>query len=161
MVDDRRRIDYIYLMKEALAEAKKAEEEGEVPVGAVIADKEGRIIARDHNRVISLNDPTAHAEVLVLRKAGKLTGNYRLNDTILVVTIEPCPMCAGAAVNARVKEIVYGAADPKAGSAGTVYDIACSKKLNHRIKITSGILEDNCKALLQEFFRKRRGTEGV
>ncbi len=152
-------IDYKYLIEIAIEEAKKAKEEGEVPVGAVLTDMEGNIIAKDHNRCISMNDPTAHAEILVLRKGGKIRNNYRLTDTVLAVTLEPCPMCAGAAVNARVKKLVFGAYDPKSGAAGSVYDIACSSKLNHKIEIISGILEDQCSSLLKEFFEMKRKGE--
>ncbi len=152
-------MDYKYLMAEAIKEAKKGLEEGEIPVGAVLADKEGNIIARDHNRTIALNDPTAHAEILVLRQGGKAKRNYRLNGGVLVVTIEPCPMCAGAAVNARIERLVFGAHDPKAGAAGSIYNIACSEELNHKIEIIHGIMEDKCRALLRNFFRAKRKGE--
>ncbi len=152
-------IDYISLMEIALEEAEKAWVEGEVPVGAVIADQEGNILAKAHNRCISLNDPTAHAEILAIREAAKIKKNYRLNNTILVVTIEPCPMCAGAAVNARIEKLVFGAHDPKTGSAGSVYDIAFGKKLNHNIKVISGILSEECGSLLKKFFAMKRKGE--
>ncbi len=152
-------MDYKYLMAEAIKEAKKGLEEGEIPVGAVLADKEGNIIARDHNRTIALNDPTAHAEILVLRQGGKAKRNYRLNGGVLVVTIEPCPMCAGAAVNARIERLVFGAHDPKAGAAGSIYNIACSEELNHKIEIIHGIMKDKCRALLRNFFRAKRKGE--
>lgn len=150
------KIDYKYLMEEALKEAYRAREEGEVPVGAVLAEEDGKIIARAHNKVIALNDPTAHAEILVLREGGKRKGNYRLNGTTLVVTIEPCPMCAGAAINARIKRLIFGADDPKAGAAGSIYDIATGEKLNHRIEIISGVLKDKCSSILREFFETKR-----
>ena len=153
------KIDYKFLINQAIEEALKGLEEGEVPIGAVLADQDGNIVAKDHNRTIKLNDPTAHAEILVLRKGGEIWGNYRLNGAILAVTIEPCPMCAGAAVNARIDKLIFGAFDLKAGAAGSIYDIACSKKLNHRIEIISGIMENKCKALLQEFFRIKREGE--
>ena len=153
------KIDYIFLMEIALEEAKKAWIEGEVPVGAVITDSEGRILAADHNRCISLSDPTAHAEILVIRKAAKIKKNYRLNNTTLVVTIEPCPMCAGAAINARIEKLVFGAYDPKAGAAGSVYDIANGKKLNHNIEVVSGILSEKCSSLLKKFFEMKRKGE--
>ncbi len=150
------KIDYKYLMEEAIREAYKAWEEGEVPVGAVLAEENGEIIARAHNKVIALNDPTAHAEILVLREGGKKKENYRLNGMTLVVTIEPCPMCAGAVINARIKRLVFGADDPKTGAAGSIYNIAKGEKLNHRIEIISGILKDRCSSILKEFFETKR-----
>ncbi len=153
------KIDYKYLMLNAIEEAYKAWENGEIPIGAVLADEEGYIIAKAYNRTISLNDPTAHAEILVLREGGKIKDNYRLNGTILAVTIEPCPMCAGAAVNARIGKLIFGAFDFKAGAAGTVYNITCSSRLNHKIEVISGILEDKCRTLLKDFFAIRRKGE--
>ena len=149
-------MDLYHLMEVALEEARKGMEEGEVPVGAVLASTHGSIISSAHNRPIGLSDPTAHAEVLALRKAGELIGNYRLVGTVLVVTIEPCIMCMGAALNARVNEIVYGAADPKGGAAGSLFNLGNISELNHKIKITSGILEQECKGLLKKFFQNRR-----
>ena len=158
-IDDHVKMDYKYLMAKALEEAKKGLEEGEVPIGAVLADKDGSILAKDHNRTIALKDPTAHAEILVLRQGGEIKKNYRLKGAILAVTIEPCPMCAGAAVNARIEKLVFGAYDPKSGAAGSVYNIVCSEKLNHRIEIISGILEDKCSTLLKSFFKAKRKGE--
>jgi tRNA(adenine34) deaminase len=158
-IDSKMEIDYIFLMEIALEEAKKAWTEGEVPVGAVLVDQRGEILARDHNRCIGLNDPTAHAEILAIREAAKIKKNYRLDNTTLVVTIEPCPMCAGAAVNARIKKLVFGAFDPKAGAAGSVYDIAFGKKLNHNIEVVSGILSEKCASLIKKFFEMKRKGE--
>jgi len=144
------------LMKEALREAEKGFSRGEVPVGAILAGPDGQVVAKAHNQLIALKDPTAHAEVLVLRKAGIFYQNYRLNNTLLLVTIEPCLMCMGAAVNARVARLVFGANDPKAGAAGSIYNLAVDKRLNHRIEVISGIMEEECRALMQAFFRVRR-----
>ena len=143
-------------MRAALQEAKKAAAAGEVPVGAVVVSSSGEILSRAHNRPVIDNDPTSHAEILALRKAAKKVGNYRLPGSRLVVTIEPCPMCAGAAILARVSEIVYGADDPKAGAVRSLYRIASDSRLNHRARVISGILHDECAALLTEFFRIRR-----
>ncbi|HDZ90342.1 MAG TPA: nucleoside deaminase, partial [Deltaproteobacteria bacterium] len=115
--------------------------------------------ARAHNRPIGLEDPTAHAEILALRRGGKARGNYRLNGAVLVVTIEPCLMCMGAAVNARIARIVFGAHDPRAGAAGSLYRIHQDQRLNHRLEVTPGIMEDECRALMKEFFQARRGKE--
>ena len=147
---------HIQLMKEALKEAKEGFKAGEVPVGAVIASHDGEIISKAHNRPISLNDPTAHAEILAIRKAGLIINNYRLMECILAVTIEPCPMCMGAAINARIAQLVFGARDPKSGAAGSVYDIGGDGLLNHTIEITSGIMERECGELMQDFFKARR-----
>ena len=143
-------------MKEALKEAQKAFEEDEVPVGAVVVYK-SKIIARGYNQVERLKDPTAHAEMLALTSVANYLGTKWLNDVSLYVTIEPCSMCAGALVLARVKNIYFGAKDPKTGACGSVVNIVNNKKLNHRIKVTKGILESECGDILKEFFRKRRG----
>lgn len=143
-------------MRAALIEARKAAAAGEVPVGAVVVSPEGRILSRAHNRPVSSCDPTAHAEILALRSAAKKTGNYRLTGCRLVTTIEPCPMCAGAAVHARVAEILYGADDPKTGAVRTLYRLASDSRLNHRATVISGVLAEECAALLTEFFRTRR-----
>jgi tRNA(adenine34) deaminase len=142
-------------MLEALKEAHKAFEKDEVPVGCVIVQA-GHIIARGHNQVEMLKDPTAHAEMLALTSATNHIGSKWLNEAVLYVTIEPCSMCAGALVLARIKEVVYGASDPKTGACGSVFDIAHSKKLNHRIKITKGVLHNECGSLVSAFFRKKR-----
>jgi len=143
-------------MRVALQEAEKAGAAGEVPVGAVVVSPEGRILGRAHNRPVSAKDPTAHAEILALRQAARKVGNYRLPGCRLVVTLEPCPMCAGAAVAARVAEIVYGAEDPKAGAVSTLYRIASDSRLNHRAVIVPGVLPEECSSLLKSFFRGRR-----
>ncbi len=142
-------------MSLALKEAKKAAEEGEVPIGAILV-KDKKILAWDHNRAIYLNDPSAHAEILVLRKAGKMLKNYRLPGATLYVTIEPCLMCAGAVIQARIDHLVYGTPDSKAGSVTSLYHIFEDKKLNHTVRVTGGVLENECRALLQSFFKDRR-----
>ena len=144
-----------FFMSEALKEAQKAFEEDEVPVGAVIVH-EGRIIARGHNQIERLKDPTAHAEIIAITSAANYLGTKWLNGSSLYVTIEPCSMCAGAMVLARVKNLCFGASDPKTGACGSIIDIANHKKLNHRIKTTRGVLEAECGSLLKDFFRKKR-----
>ena len=145
----------IQYMQEALALAHEAERANEVPVGAVLV-ADGEIIGRGSNAPITTNDPTAHAEIQAIRAAAAAVGNYRLVETTLYVTLEPCPMCAGAMVHARVGRLVYGCADPRSGSAGSVYDLVRSEQLNHRLEVTAGVLEDECRELLQVFFRQRR-----
>ncbi len=142
-------------MQEALKEARKAFERDEVPVGAVIVYKK-RIIARAHNQIVTLKDPTAHAEMIAITQAADYLRNERLINCTLYVTIESCSMCAGACVLARIKNIIYGAADPKSGACGSILNIAGNKKLNHRVRIMSGILKEDCSSLLKEFFRKKR-----
>ncbi|RJP60692.1 MAG: tRNA adenosine(34) deaminase TadA [Deltaproteobacteria bacterium] len=144
------------LMKEALAEARKAGEKGEVPVGAVLISSNGELLAKAHNESISRNDPTAHAEILALRKAGKKLGNYRISNSTFYVTIEPCIMCIGALINARIRHLVYGARDPKAGAVDSVYNILQNPRLNHRMKVSSGILERECRDIIQSFFKRLR-----
>jgi tRNA(adenine34) deaminase len=144
-----------FWMREALVEARKAEAEGEVPIGAVLLINE-KIVGRGHNHSIRAHDPTAHAEVLALRHGAHNMRNYRLPGSILVVTIEPCVMCAGAMIQARVEEVVFGAADPKAGAITSHFQLAEAPPLNHSIQITSGILEDECGAMLRSFFESRR-----
>jgi tRNA(adenine34) deaminase len=141
-------------MRSALREAAKAAGRGEVPVGAVVV-KGGRIMARGSNRPLALSDPTAHAEIVALRRAAKKAGNYRLADCELYVTVEPCAMCLGAVVQARVRRLVYGAADPKAGAAGSVMDFPFDR-LNHRPEIVAGVLAGESAALLKAFFKARR-----
>jgi len=143
-------------MRAALLEARRAAAAGEVPVGAVVVDPGGRIIARGSNRPIASRDPTAHAEIVALRRAARRAGNYRLPNHRLVVTLEPCPMCAGAALHARVAEIVYGCDDPRAGAVRTLYRIASDSRLNHTAAVVSGVLAEECAALVREFFRARR-----
>ena len=144
-----------YFMAAALREAAKAAEAGEVPIGAVIAHGQ-RIIAKAHNQRESLRDPTAHAEIIALTQAAAFFDNWRLLDTTLYVTLEPCPMCAGAIVLARVKRLVFGADDPKAGACGTLYDIVRDARLNHQVEVTGGLCADECAAVLQQFFQARR-----
>ncbi len=146
--------DDVY-MAEALKEARRAAEENEVPVGCVIVYK-GRIIARAHNQVERLKDPTAHAEMLALTSAANYLGTKWLNGASIYVTIEPCSMCTGALVLGRVRNIFFGAADPKTGACGSVVNIANHKRLNHKIRVKSGILGQECGSLLKEFFKKKR-----
>jgi tRNA(adenine34) deaminase len=145
----------VFWMTEALTEAVLAEAEGEVPVGAVIvADEE--IIGRGHNQPIQLHDPTGHAEILALREAASSLGNYRLPGTTLYVTVEPCVMCMGALLHARVQRVVFGCYDPKAGAAGSLYDVSNDPRLNHRLEVTAGVKAEESRELLQRFFRVRR-----
>ena len=139
----------------AIKQAVKADTEGEVPVGGVIV-KDGQLIAQAHNQPISTNDATAHAEIQLLRAAGKLQKNYRLIDTTLYVTLEPCAMCLGAMMHARIKRIVYGASDPKTGVCGSHVDLSSESFFNHEMEISGGVLEKECKELLQSFFKSRR-----
>ena len=143
-------------MKEALAEAERGALEGEVPVGAVLVSPKGDILARAHNRPIALNDPTAHAEILVLREGAAQLENYRLLGHVLYVSLEPCVMCVGAMIQARLALIVYGASDPKGGAIESVYRLGNDGKLNHRLEARGGVLAEECTALLQAFFRAKR-----
>jgi len=149
-------VDLHYFMREAIKEAKGGWLNGEVPVGALLISQSDEILVRDHNRCISLNDPTAHAEILVIRQAAQKLKNYRLNGVTIVVTIEPCPMCMGAIMNARLDTLVFGAFDPKYGAAGSVYNLPDDERLNHKITIISRIMEQECRDLMQGFFRERR-----
>jgi len=142
-------------MAEALAEARLAAAEGEVPIGAVVVC-EGRIVGRGRNARERLRDPTAHAEILALQEAARTLGRWRLTGAAIYATLEPCPMCAGALVNARIDRLVYAVPDPKAGAAGTLFDLPRDPRLNHRVEVTSGVLAEECGALLKEFFRARR-----
>jgi tRNA(adenine34) deaminase len=142
-------------MRAALAEAREAAERGEVPIGAVLA-RDSRIIARAGNRTISDCDPTAHAEIVALRAASKIIGNYRLLGTTLYVTIEPCAMCCGAMIQARIGRLVYGADDPKAGAVRSCFSVLHHPQLNHRVPATPGILAEDSAAILKEFFSIRR-----
>jgi tRNA(adenine34) deaminase len=139
----------------ALEEARLAAAEGEVPIGAVLVC-DGEVVARARNARESAADPTAHAEMIVIRDAATKLGRWRLTGCTLYVTLEPCPMCAGAMVNARVDRLVYGAADPKAGAVGTLYDLSADARLNHRFEVTAGVLGDECGQILKEFFRTLR-----
>lgn len=143
-------------MRLAIASATEARDLDEVPIGACLIDASGRIIASGHNRTITDCDPTAHAEMLVLRQAAQTIGNYRLTGTTVYTTIEPCVMCAGALVNARVERLVYGAADERFGAVETHFRLCNSELLNHRLSITSGVLAEECRSLMQDFFRERR-----
>ena len=145
----------ISFMQEALSEARGAANAGEVPIGAVLV-YEGRILSRSGNRTIRDCDPTAHAEVIVLREAARTLGNYRLSGATLYVTIEPCSMCAGAMIQARVPRLVYGADDPKGGAVRTCFQVLSEARLNHQVEVTSGVLATECAAVIQSFFTERR-----
>jgi len=142
-------------MRHALALAQQAAAQGEVPVGAVLV-RDGELISEGYNRPITDHDPSGHAEMLALRTAAKALGNYRLTGTTLYVTLEPCVMCAGAIVHARVQRLVFGAPDPKAGAVNAVYDVIANPRLNHRVEWTGGVLQDECGQVLRDFFRARR-----
>lgn len=142
----------------ALSEARATEGTGDVPIGAVVLDPDGRVIGRGYNRREADGDPTAHAEVLALREASRALGSWRLEGCTLVVTLEPCAMCAGAIVLARVPTVVFGAWDPKAGACGSVFDIVRDPRLNHWVEVTGGVREAECAALLHEFFRGHRNA---
>ncbi len=148
-------IEDLQFMRLAIKEAKRAFEKEEVPVGAVIV-KDGEVIAVAYNQREALNDPTAHAELIAIREASKKLANWRLTNTTLYVTKEPCPMCAGAIVSARIERLVYGCKDEKGGGTESLYHITTDKRLNHQVKVISGVLEEECRKLLQEFFRKKR-----
>jgi tRNA(adenine34) deaminase len=149
-------VDADLAMQIALDEANAALAHGDVPVGAVLLDRSGDIVARDHNRREELGDATAHAEMLVISRRSRELGEWRLGGHTLVITLEPCAMCAMAAVWARVDRIIYGAADLKAGAAWSLFNIPQDERLNHRIDLTHGVLEEQCRALLEEFFSARR-----
>jgi tRNA(adenine34) deaminase len=142
-------------MREALNEARLAAERGEVPIGAVVTH-EGRIIARGHNRTLADNDPTAHAEMVALRAAAQAVGNYRLNGAAMYVTVEPCAMCAGALIQARVARLVYGCDEPKGGAVRTCFQVLAHPAVNHRVEVTPGALTEECARVMQEFFQLRR-----
>jgi tRNA(adenine34) deaminase len=148
---------YADLMRLAIEQAHAAAAVGDVPIGAVVVDADGAVIARAYNRREADGDPTAHAEVLALRAAAKATGGWRLDGCTLVVTLEPCTMCAGAAVLARMATVVYGAADPKAGAVGSLWDVVRDRRLNHRPQVLAGVLADETSALLREWFAGHRG----
>ncbi len=144
-----------FFMRFALAEARQARQADEVPIGAVVV-LDQRIVGCGYNQPVGLHDPTAHAEIIALREAAQAIGNYRLTGATLYVTIEPCAMCAGALVNARIKRLVYGAADVRAGAVASVFEICTNSSLNHQVEITAGMLEAACRELMQSFFRQRR-----
>lgn len=145
-----------FWMQKAIEAAREAEALGEVPVGAVIVGVDGEVLAIASNRTITDNDPTAHAEILAIRSAGAKIGNYRLTGSTVYSTIEPCVMCAGALVNARISRLVFGAADERFGAVVTKFELCDNEVLNHRMTITEGILADECRGMMQDFFRKRR-----
>jgi len=148
-------------MELCLAEARAAWDEEEVPVGALVADESGAVIARAHNATRLRTDPTAHAEMIVIRKAAEQLRSWRLTGTTLYVTLEPCPMCAGAIVQSRIARLVFGAWDPKAGACGSLFDIPTDRRLNHRADVVGGVLEQESQSLLQDFFRSKRQGTGV
>ena len=142
-------------MQKAIDQASIAEENGDVPIGCVIVH-ENRVIAKAYNQREQLNDPTAHAEIIALTQASEFIGNWRLHGCTIYVTLEPCPMCAGALVLGRLDRLVYGTDDPKTGAVKSLYNIVQDERLNHRLNVTSGVLEDECKKQLQDFFQRRR-----
>jgi len=144
-----------YWMKKALELARKAQAEDEVPVGAIIV-KDNQLIAEGYNQPIKSNDPSAHAEMIAMSNAGQVLNNYRLIDTTLYVTLEPCSMCAGAMIHARVKRLVFGAFDAKTGAAGSAIDLISHDAHNHKIEVTGGVMEEKCRIVLQGFFRGKR-----
>ncbi|MDQ3010600.1 MAG: tRNA adenosine(34) deaminase TadA [Acidobacteriota bacterium] len=149
-----------FFMGFALDEAKRARSLNEVPIGAIVVlDK--HVIGTGYNQPIRLSDPTAHAEILALRQAAEQIGNYRLTDSTLYVTIEPCAMCAGAIVNARIRRLVYGAMEERAGGVNSVFQICTNSSLNHRVEVISGVREEECREFMQSFFRGRRGKESA
>jgi tRNA(adenine34) deaminase len=149
-------VDWAGPMRQALAEARSALSSADVPVGSVVLDPDGAVIGRGHNRREADGDPTAHAEVVALREAAKARGQWRLDGCTLVVTLEPCTMCAGAIVLARVSRLVFGAYDEKAGAVGSLWDVVRDRRLNHRPEVLGGVLDDECKALLLGFFDAQR-----
>ena len=145
-----------YYMKIALDEAQKAFEKDEVPVGAVLVNKGGDVVAVAHNLVISMHDPTAHAEMLVMRKGALLMGNYRLSGTTIYTTVEPCIMCMGAIVHARIKKVVFGTFDIKWGGCGSLYDFSSDMRFNHHVEVVDGVMKKQCKEIIQNFFKIKR-----
>jgi tRNA(adenine34) deaminase len=148
-----------FWMRTAIEFAVRARESDEVPVGACLIDKNGELLAANGNRTITDSDPTAHAEILVVREAAAKIGNYRLTETVLYTTIEPCAMCAGALVNARIKRLVFGSRDERFGAVESVFRLCDTSSLNHQIEIVSGILAEECRALMQNFFRAKRNNK--
>lgn len=143
-------------MKRALAEAERGRERGEVPVGAVVVRADGEVIGSAHNSPLALNDPAGHAEILALRRAGGFLRNYRLNGCTIYVTIEPCLMCSGAILHARISRLVYGAPDPKSGAVHSLYETLSDRRLNHQVDVTGGVLAEECAALISSFFADKR-----
>ncbi len=159
-MDEKTGADEFY-MGIALREAEKAGQSDEVPIGSVIVAKTGEVISSARNMTLGLLDPTAHAELLAMRKAAYLTGNYRLTGATLYTTIEPCIMCMGAAIHARLERVVFGAPDPKWGGAGSLYNFSDDTRLNHRITVTPGVCEKECRDLMQVFFRNKRKKDSA
>jgi tRNA(adenine34) deaminase len=155
MIDAGWEKDELY-MRMAIEEARRAGQEGEVPVGAILV-KGDQVLARDHNRCIGLKDPTAHAEILVLRRAGEVLGNYRLNDTMMYVTAEPCPMCASAMVHGRVARLIFGTPEPKFGAVESNFRILDDGNVNHKVEVRGRILYNDCAEVLRSFFKEKRG----
>jgi tRNA(adenine34) deaminase len=149
-------LKHIEFMKIALNEAQKAGQKDEVPIGAVLVNENNELLSAAHNQIISLQDPSAHAEILALREAAHKIGNYRLLNTTLYVTVEPCPMCMGAIIHARVAQIIFGTRDPKWGAAGSLYNFAEDQRFNHRPIIIEGICADECRKIMQDFFNSKR-----
>lgn len=149
-----------YFMREALSEAEKAHQAGEVPVGAVVVDKEGRIIGRGHNLVVAGHDPSGHAEIIALRNASQNIKNYRLDNCAIYVTLEPCSMCSGAIIGARLTRLVYGAKDQKAGAVESVFKLFDERRVNHHTDVTAGVLEEDCLRMLRSFFVELRKSRG-
>lgn len=149
-----------YFMREALAEAEKAHQAGEVPVGAVVVDKEGRIIGRGHNLAVAGHDPSGHAEIIALRNASQNIKNYRLDNCAIYVTLEPCSMCSGAIIGARLTRLVYGAKDQKAGAVESVFKLFDERRVNHHTDVTAGVLEEDCLRMLRSFFVELRKSRG-
>lgn len=145
-------------MRKAIAEAGKAQARDEVPIGCIIV-REGRIIARGHNLRETSQDPTGHAELIAIRKAARKLGSWRLLDTVLYVTLEPCTMCMGAVILARIPTVVFGCYDPKGGAAGSLFDFSCDPRLNHRVELLSGVLDSECSGLLSDFFARLRARK--
>ncbi len=156
---DQHQVDLSF-MQEALEQGRKAYAIGEIPIGSVVV-YEGRVVGRGHNLRERDNDPVAHAEVVAIREAAQTLGSWRLTGCTLYVTIEPCPMCAGALVMARIDRLVYGAADPKAGAVDSLFDLVRDPRLNHRVDVTAGVLREDCADLMQAFFRQLRIRKGV
>lgn len=150
-----------FYMNKALQEARKAYTMGEIPVGAVVVSSEGSVLSKAHNEIIIRHDPSAHAEIIALRKAARILKNYRLNKTRIYVTIEPCVMCAGALIHARVDEVIFGVGDPKWGGLTSLYQLGNDDRLNHRLKIISGVLETECGKIIKRFFQEKRSTKEV
>jgi tRNA(adenine34) deaminase len=149
-------VKHIEFMKKALNEAQKAGQKAEIPIGAVLVAEDSELLSAAHNQTVSRQDPTAHAEILALREAAHKIGNYRLLNTTLYVTVEPCPMCMGAIIHARVAHVIFGTRDPKWGAAGSLYNFAEDHRFNHRPEIIEGICADECQKLMRDFFSSKR-----